>query len=73
MTKKKKKKLKRHSAMLGQIAPLVEEFCLEIDSTLEGVRFLKSDWESELRWARHYHGKLQEARAAGYLPDDFDF
>jgi hypothetical protein len=29
--------------------------------------------ESEQRWANHYFSKLIEARAKGYLPDDFDF
>lgn len=73
MNKSKKKKLKRQRAMLKKIAALVDEFRCDDESALDAVKFLKDDWDSEQRWACHYHDKLIEARTAGYLPDNFDF
>jgi hypothetical protein len=66
-------KLKEHSKMLGQIAAIVEEYCLEEDTTLDGVKALKEDLLSESRWAAYYCRKLVDARRLGYLPDDFKF
>lgn len=65
--------LKSHSAMLGQIAGLVSDFCDEEMTTYDGVAAAISELESETAWANHYCRKLCDARREGYLPDDFDF
>jgi hypothetical protein len=66
-------RLQEHSRMLGQIANLVEHYCLEGDTTLDGVKALNEDRIDEQRWANHYCRKLMDAKRLGYLPDDFQF
>lgn len=65
--------LRSHSAMLGQIAALVEDYCTPEMTTLEGVQAMKAELDSESRWADHYCRRLVEAQRAGYLPDGFKF
>lgn len=65
--------LVRHSQMLGKIANLVEGWCTEESTTLEGVQRALEELKSETAWANHYCRKLVDAKRQGFLPDDFKF
>lgn len=66
-------KLQEHSQMLGQIASLIEDYCTPEMTTLDGVKALIADKESETRWANHYCRKLVDAQRGGHLPENFSF
>jgi len=63
----------KHSQMLGQIANLVEGWCTEESTTLEGVQHALEELKSETALANHYCRKLVDAKRLGYLPDNFKF
>ena len=65
--------LRDNSAMLGQIAGVVMDYCSPTDTTLDGVKALLAEMQDERRWANHYCRKLVDARRLGYLPDGFTF
>jgi len=46
MTKERIKELEEHSLMLGRIANLVEEFCEEEETTLQGVAKLLAHYRN---------------------------
>ena len=43
ITVEKHSELKRHSVMLGRIASIVEDYCDEHNTTLDGVKFLEAE------------------------------
>ena len=66
-------RLKSHSAMLGQIAAIVAEYCHGEMTTLEGVETLAKEKKAETALANHYCRRLVDAKKEGYLPDEFKF
>jgi hypothetical protein len=68
------KELERHSAMLGQIANLVEEFCANSETTtFEAVEALFDAYTEERTHADRYFRILSQAKESGDLPENVRF